>query len=391
MEFIDTNGKNIYNKDYDKMAAFLLQINTWNMEDDLKIQNVSHYFKNTISNICKIYPTLLSNNADFYKYICKHWNFSQNHNNDILNFVNKYGKNIEKFKNDAVLLKLLQDIDRKMVDMIMFVKHIPKHTEITKTIINEDGKKEAIVFHNLFDNLTYFELLKHCFYKTIYEFIISCDDVDLLRTEMKVVKDDKIKRNENIGKAGEDIESVRISVNEDYEDVLNELEENDIVMDSPEELKSRISYLLFAICEVEMENKACINYSYKDIMKKVNRSKEREKKGIIEYLGAMSKEERKVEELFKMYKLGRWNVGQQRGLISYDKGTYERERQELIQQLFDDENEGRYEIVSEMRRELFDDNENETEEVPEDNEGNDITMFGEDYMDGVYYPEDNEE
>ena len=162
-------------------------------------------------------------------------------------------------------------------------------------------------------------------------------------------------------------------------------------MDSPEELKSRISYLLFAICEVEMENKACINYSYKDIMKKVNRSKEREKKGIIEYLGAMSKEERKVEELFKMYKLGRWNVGQQRGLISYDKGTYERERQELIQQLFDDENEGRYEIVSEMRRELFDDNENETEEVPEDNEGNDITMFGEDYMDGVYYPEDNEE
>ena len=391
MEFIDTNGKNIYNKDYDKMAAFLLQINTWNMEDDLKIQNVSHYFKNTISNICKIYPTLLSNNADFYKYICKHWNFSQNHNNDILNFVNKYGKNIEKFKNDAVLLKLLQDIDRKMVDMIMFVKHIPKHTEITKTIINEDGKEEAIVFHNLFDNLTYFELLKHCFYKTIYEFIISCDDVDLLRTEIKVVKDDKIKRNENIGKAGEDIESVRISVNEDYEDVLNELEENDIVMDSPEELKSRISYLLFAICDVEMENKACINYSYKDIMKKVNRSKEREKKGIIEYLGAMSKEERKVEELFKMYKLGRWNVGQQRGLISYDKGTYERERQELIQQLFDDENEGRYEIVSEMRRELFDDNENETEEVPEDNEGNDITMFGEDYMDGVYYPEDNEE
>ena len=215
--------------------------------------------------------------------------------------------------------------------------------------------------------------------------------MDLLRTEMKVIKDNRRKENENIGKTGEDIESVRISVNENYEDILNELEENDIVMDSPEELKSRVSYLLLAICEVEMENKVCINYSYNDIIKRVNRSKEREKKGIIEYLGAMSKEERKVEELFKMYKLGRWNVGQQRGLISYDKGTYERERQELIQQLFDDENEGRYEIVSEMRRELFDDDENETEEVPEDNEGNDITMFGEDYMDGVYYPEDNEE
>lgn len=227
----------------------------------------------------------------------------------------------------------------------------------------------------------------------MYEFIISCDDVDLLRTEMQMVKKDKRKENENINKTGENIESIRVSVNEDYQDVLNDLEENNIVMDTPEELKTRISYLLIAICEVEMENKTCIDYSYTDIMKKVNRSKEREKKGIIEYLGAMSKEERKVEELFKMYKLGRWNVGQQRGLVTYDKETYERERQELITQMFDDENEGRYEIVTEMRRELFDDADMEQEEemVEEDYEGNDISMFGEEYMDGVYYPEDNTE
>ena len=393
MNFIDVNGQNVYNKDYDKMASFLLHINKWKVEDTLKIQNVTQYFKNTISNMCKLYPTLLSNNADFYKYICKHWNFSNKHETDILNFVNKYGKNIEKFKDDSVLLKLLRDIDRKMVDMIMFVKHVPKHTEITKTIINENDKEETIVFHNLFDNLTYFELLKHCFYKTMYEFIISCDDVDLLRTEIQMVKQDKQKENENINKTGENIESIRVSVNEDYQDVLNDLEENNIVMDTPEELKTRISYLLIAICEVEMENKMCIDYSYTDIMKKVNRSKEREKKGIIEYLGAMSKEERKVEELFKMYKLGRWNVGQQRGLVTYDKETYERERQELITQMFDDENEGRYEIVTEMRRELFDDADMEQGEemVEEDYEGNDISMFGEEYMDGVYYPEDNTE
>ena len=111
----------------------------------------------------------------------------------------------------------------------------------------------------------------------MYEFIISCDDVDLLRTEMQMVKKDKQKENENINKTGENIESIRVSVNEDYQDVLNDLEENNIVMDTPEELKTRISYLLIAICEVEMENKTCIDYSYTDIMKKVNRSKEREK------------------------------------------------------------------------------------------------------------------
>ena len=111
---------------------------------------------------------------------------------------------------------------------------------------------------------------------------------------------------------------------------------------------------------------------------------------IIEYLGSMSKEERKVEELFKMYKLGRWNVGNQKGLVSYDKDTYERERNELLTQLQSDEASKQYEQVSEMRREIFDldkDDEIAQDEFYEQ-EANDISQLNEDYMDGTFYPED---
>jgi hypothetical protein len=125
-------------------------------------------------------------------------------------------------------------------------------------------------------------------------------------------------------------------------------------------------------------------------MKKINRAKEREKKSIIDYLGNMSKEERKVEELFKTYKLGRWNVGQQKGLTQYDKETYERERNELITQLYDDEQSGKYEIVSQMRREIFEleEQEEQANEETYDNEGMNIQGLDEDYMDGHYYEED---
>ena len=71
------------------------------------------------------------------------------------------------------------------------------------------------------------------------------------------------------------------------------------VPDTPDELKSRICSLLVEFIKVEIENKNVIDMPYEEIIKKVNRSKEREKKSIIDYLGKMSREERKVEELFK--------------------------------------------------------------------------------------------
>ena len=51
------------------------------------------------------------------------------------------------------------------------------------------------------------------------------------------------------------------------------------------------------------------------ILKKVNRAKEREKQNMISKLEQMSKEERKVEDKFKQYRLDKWNVGQQVALI----------------------------------------------------------------------------
>lgn len=389
MEFFDKNANQMNNREFEKIGNFLLFIHKWELENNVDVHNIGKYLQNATSNICKFYPTLLSNDADFYKYICKHWNFSENHNNDIHSFVEKYAKSIEKFKGDKVIINLLQHMSIHLVDIQLFIQLIPKQTEIVKNIINENDQEVEIRFHGLFDKITYFELLKYCFYRSIFEFMAACDDTDLIRTEITSVKNSVQQTNNNINVADQ-IQSNVISINENYDNVMQDLEESEIISDSPEELKSRVSNLLHSFLSVEMENKSAINYSYKDIIKKINRSKEREKKAIIDYLGNMSKEERKVEELFKTYKLGRWNVGQQKGLIAYDKNTYERERNELLTQLYEDEATGKYEIVSEMRREVFDLEQEQNLENEEfyDNEANEISQLDEDYMDGVYYDDD---
>ena len=393
--FLDHSNM-ISDSNFNKLAKFLATSHEWNREtednniDGINLHTSFIFMQHAIMSISKIYPELLSNNADFNKVICKHWGFSDNHEYDIELFLNKFYKPIEKFKGDTVIVDLLNNVKVKMIDMNVFIQNIPLYTEIHKVMKNQDDEDVNVLFHSLFNQSTYYEIMKYCLYRTLYEFILCSEDDDLLRTEIVQVRLERSEQNENIADPTQSIESIRQTVNEQHNTVLNDLEESEIRADSIDELKSRVASLLESFLEIEMENKNSVNYTYEEIIKKINRSKQREKLAIIEYLGNMSKEERKVEELFKMYKLGRWNVGNQKGLVSYDKHTYERERSELLNQLQTDETSKQYEQVSEMRREIFDldkDDELAQDEFYE-NEANDISQLDEEYMDGNFYAED---
>lgn len=394
--FLDIQSNIISNSEFNRLSEFLLNVHAWSREtkeksiDNINLQTSFLFVQNAIINMGKIYPELLLNNADSHKAICKHWGFSDNHYKDIEIFLNKYYKQVEKFKGDEVIKQLLQTIQTKSIDMIIFIQNIPHFSDIKKVMKNEQDQDIEVLFHSLFNQTTYYEIIKYCFYRMINEFIVCADDEDLLRTEVVQVRLETRERNNDIDDPVQNIETVRQTMNESYNTILNELEETNIKADSSDELKSRVASLIKGFLEIEIDNKSTINLSYEEIMKKVNRSKQREKQAIIEYLGNMSKEERKVEELFKMYKLGRWNVGQQKGLVSYDKNTYERERNELLVQLQNDESTKQYEMVSEMRREIFEleKDEEEQQNAFYDQEANDINDLDEDYRDGNFYAED---
>jgi hypothetical protein len=166
------------------------------------------------------------------------------------------------------------------------------------------------------------------------------------------------------------------------------LQEIQVTIGNRVELKERVCSLLLAFLDIEDENKDAVDMSYEQIMKKVNRSKDKEKNRIITYFGNMTIEERKIEDAFKQYKLGRWNVGQQKGLFQYDPNTYQRERSEMISQLYDevpDMNETVAETIDIYELDKLD-------EVPDHDDYNrdtyDFQDLGEDYMDGNYYQED---
>jgi hypothetical protein len=124
--------------------------------------------------------------------------------------------------------------------------------------------------------------------------------------------------------------------------------------------------------------------SYDEIAKKIRKERNIEKEKIIDYLGKMDKDERKVEDMFKRYKMGRWNVGLQKGLVQYDEKTYDRERMEA------DEGGGAPEEES-VDIEQMDEAAKRDIARAFEAEAGDISQFGAGYMDGDYYGDDREE
>jgi hypothetical protein len=142
---------------------------------------------------------------------------------------------------------------------------------------------------------------------------------------------------------------------------------------------------------LDTNNKKTIDLSYADIESKVMRSKLNEKKLITDYLKNMDDDERRVEDMKKMLKLGRWNVGLRKGLVNYDKDRYVEERNQLFEQLTnraDIENEG---IVIQMDAQQLQEAEDINANDEGDQEAYDFTGYMGNDEDGAYYEDDRDD
>jgi hypothetical protein len=134
-----------------------------------------------------------------------------------------------------------------------------------------------------------------------------------------------------------------------------------------------------------------VNYNYEMIYKKLRKSREREKKMITDRFKTISVDERKVENMMKQYRLGKWNVGQQKGLVIYDKETSDRERHEMTMR---EQKEIEFDLITqEMEVEIGGNIEGEDIEpdirFEEDyDKQTDILGMHIDYNDGVFYEDD---
>jgi len=307
------------------------------------------------------------------------------HNNDILFFINEYYKPLVKFQENKSLGIVLEGVKQELVDLVLFMNLVPLQKPITKE--NQEGKEMA--FYSLFNKRTLYMLYTYTYYSLFYEYIRMTDNDELLQMERL----EKRERRRDLIRENNDEFIVGIS-EEDYADEAQaefsaERIEIDIRMDDQEELKHNICSLLLAFLDIDMKNKKVMDIHYAENEKKVIRSKLKEKKLITDFLRDLNPDERKVEDTKKKMKMGRWNVGLQKGLVKYDSNRYEEERKQLFEQLTNMVDVNEYQDVPVQRdvQELDEMDETQANEFYDDEAMNFDNYRGTD-ADGGFYEED---
>jgi len=167
---------------------------------------------------------------------------------------------------------------------------------------------------------------------------------------------------------------------EDDESFMSKANEMEILTGNKEALCEKIASLIVSFTTFICKDKKVIDYNYKTLMEMVLRSKEKEKDEITDYLGKMTVEERKVENLFKKNKLERWSVGQQKGIHTYQGDTYDAEREEMDKIATREAKLKKRSVVTDMNRDIFalDILNEEAADEEQEREDNAITYMGED-------------
>ena len=387
-DFLKENG-NFKPSEFNKMMEFINNIDKWELTGMNNMSSIGNYFYECFHNLCVIYPIIILNKTDTSPNIPgKRKGFANKHVLHLENYIQKHFAGLEQYKEDKILCRLLDIINMELSDLFKFVSHIPLFEPVIK-----DGK----TYYSFLREDTYIQLYLYIMYCLIEYLILNTDNEDLLVKQTQIQREQAKEQIEEVRDASNYIESSNSQINEDNLERMNNLDEVLIYTGRKEELNKKIANFLKVVLSIEKSNKETINMSYANIMKKVNRAKEREKQNMISKLEQMSKEERKVEDKFKQYRLDKWNVGQQVALIRYDKNVYDREVNELIEQvtnevggnLIDVNQYDGYENMGVFLEDL-EQHELEIRNEEEAAERNDISNLGEHFMDGQYYDEEIE-
>jgi hypothetical protein len=391
LQFLKTNG-NMNRLRTEKVKSILANIHIWDMDSDIHIDsgmyNVLQFMKTSVYNMSRLYPELIRNNYSENTKIPKRWGLSSIHERDLASILKKEYESLQKFKNDPLIVSVLTAVQIKLVDLNTFLNIIPLFSQVHKEdVASEESVKPILTWYSLFSKRTLYLLFTYIWYSVLLEFVEISNDPEMVQMDVvnrRKQRSKKITENEDSMNAEDSV--LELDENTDMAETADDLDEVQIEMGNQMELKSHVAELLVTFLEIENKTKESVDFSYVNLDAKLRRSRIEEKKLITDYLRDMDNEERRVEDTKKSLKLGRWNVGMQKGLVNYDDATYERERNEMIARL---SNEGAVEDESDLLvlREVED-----LDKEGVEGEDGDFGIDGldEDYNDGVYYAEDAE-
>jgi len=378
---------------------FIHDFAVWEDDTDEKMATMVRFTKNVIYDLSVVFPTMIRENKPIFKTVPIHWDLSLLHRRDVDKFIESYYVPLLKFMGDNSISELLYQIMESLKVLIGFITHIPVINPLRKAGVDEKGAIKEYAFYSVFDKDAIYLLFKYLFNSVLYEYLQKSNDPDVVKMDAVNIRNKKresIKRNRDLTEETKGADVDNKMVGEIAEDENERLHEIQLRVGELENIKKKTVEMMVSFLSIEKETKTAINKSYKTVSERVIRTRLDEKKTITDYFKNMLDDERKVEYTLKKMKMGRWNLGMQKGVFEYDKGIYDKEHNDIVG-LLTGEGGGTgalndY-VIQPMEKTAdvndLEINEKQLADDEYEKEEWDIRNLGEDYMDGNYYGEDD--
>ena len=354
-----------------KTENFLKNAAEWNLSDR---KSGAKEVENIVLNLSKVYPNKLRTGT-FQMEMPKHWNFSPAHRIYLEKETEAFFRSIaalQEESKDGTFQKYLKTVISSVADLALFLEQVPAFAPIMK---------DGVEYWSLYSDETVRFLQEYCLLSVLHEYVIIANDRDFIQMRAEEIRtSSRVEDDESPGSFEEEGEE-----DEDY-GTATQIRQMRIVESDAAELKKLVGKFMMAMIDRERQTKESMNYSYAEIMERTMGLKYKDKKGITDYLAGLSRDERRVEQALRSHKIGRWNVGMQKGLYQYDKGVYDKEIEQWHQGQDPTgmpEPEGGLEVDDLAREE-------QAQQSADYDGGDGWENLNEDYTDGVYYEEDAE-
>jgi hypothetical protein len=311
--------------------------------DDATLSRAIQFTKNCMHSLTDVFPSMICNevarNATSVK-VPAHWGLSDRHRDDVRNIIGRTYAGLNKFYGDRQLAPLLKAMQSKVRDLMRLMSITPFFAEVQST------NAKTTTF-SVFDGRIVHLLYKYYFLELLTEYTRMVDYEGIMIEEVVPVEEDALI-------AG----TLRAE-----EAATGVMEEVQILQIERTVVSKTIVELLFAYADIVDDERAAVDMNADAIKERVRRTKDKEKELIVEGFDVMTKEQRETEKFFKDHRIGNWNVGMQKGLRQYVKDTYDREREEMEEQLRKERQMSRRDFVSDMQREIFLEGEDEAAQI----------------------------
>ena len=319
LDFIKRKAK-IGTGEMKRIATFFKDLTVWDSElkprnksakiSDDSMYNYINFYKTFISLLTTVLPTMIINKQSQTMESPTYWGISQKHSLDLKNIVESYYEPLKKFYGNKSINNILYEIQSKCKNLVLLANETPALTNIQ--IGSQNQTKDNLETYSVFDKRTATLLFEYYILQIFIEYINLTKDPAMI-TRMLITPDNDT----------DTIYSSDFLVEQQlrFSDSEQQFIEGDVV-----KLQESVAKLLVAYITMMMNSKDTIDMSYDTIMDRVFKLKETEKYTFTDRLQNLTEEERAVDSILKVNKLGVWSKGLMKGIKEYDPENYDQEK-----------------------------------------------------------------